>query len=250
MGETLTQETMSKTYADQGIKNILFDLDGTLVHRQLHLAIFIEEYLSEKGYPLTAQQAIAAGQWSHKFWGEFTDIIPDPENAWDNGALFWRHYVQRYYQILEAPEGSLDALLDDLAVRIDSRPRSDVRLLPHTVEVLAALKAGGFRMGVLSNRDSLIAPVIDELALSDFIELAFSAGELGAYKPQAVIFHRFLEKFEGKPEETLYVGDNYWLDVHGALNAGLKPVLLDIYGWYDNVECPIIDDLSALPHLL
>ena len=241
---------MSKAYADQGIKNILFDLDGTLVHRQLHLAIFIEEYLSEKGYPLTAQQSIAAGQWSHQFWGEFMDIIPDPENAWDDGAAFWRHYVQRYYHILGAPEGSLDTLLDELASCIAGRPRSDVRLLPHTVEVLSTLRAGGFRMGVLSNRDSDIRPVIDALALSDFIELAFSAGELGAYKPQAVIFHRFLEKFKGKPEETLYVGDNYWLDVHGALNAGLKPVLLDIYGWYDNIECPVIDDLSALPDLL
>jgi FMN phosphatase YigB (HAD superfamily) len=241
---------MKMTYADQGIKNIIFDLDGTLVHHQQHLAMMIEAFLSEKGYPLTRQQAIAAGQWSHKFWGEYMDIIPDPENVWDDGAVFWRHYVQRYYQILDAPEGSLDELLDDLAVCIDVRPRDDIMMLPQTVEVLSALKAQGFRMGILSNRESLLAPVIEALALSDFIEHAASAGELGASKPEPEAFYLFLEVFGGKPEESLYVGDNYFLDVEGALNAGLKPVLLDRFGWYEEVECPIIAELSALLDLV
>jgi len=55
-----------------------------------------------------------------------------------------------------------------------------------------------------------------------------------------------------RPEQTMYVGDNYFADVIGARNAGLQPVLIDPEGVFDqHAEC--LGDchvIRSMPELL
>jgi FMN phosphatase YigB (HAD superfamily) len=44
----------------------------------------------------------------------------------------------------------------------------------------------------------------------------------------------------GSPEQTLYIGDNYFADVVGARRAGLRPVLYDPKGLFHEPGCPVI----------
>ena len=49
-----------------------------------------------------------------------------------------------------------------------------------------------------------------------------------------------------QPDQTIYVGDNYFADILGAANAGLRPVLLDPDGLFPEAACPVISSLGEL----
>ena len=230
------------------IKNIIFDLDGTLVHRLPRRVFFIQNCLEDHGIIMNAAQQKAAGQWSHKFWENITTYDPNENSLNGNPWVqLWLDYLDHYTDILGLPKHSLDSLFQDLAVRIEEE-RGIEQVMAGALDVLPRLKSLGYRMGVLSNRHKPIAPVIENHGLSEFFDAVHSSGEMNAEKPDPEIFFRYLEVFGGTPGETLYVGDNYWLDGIGAKNAGIQPVLLDLYGWFDDFDIPTISHLKDLIH--
>ena len=48
--------------------------------------------------------------------------------------------------------------------------------------------------------------------------------------PAPILFQRALEELGSKPENTIMVGDTYEADVVGAHRAGMRGVLIDLYG--------------------
>ena len=48
------------------------------------------------------------------------------------------------------------------------------------------------------------------------------------------------------PDETVYVGDNYYADVVGARRAGLQPVLYDPHLIFPDADCITICSLDKL----
>lgn len=231
-------------------KNIIFDLDETLVHKQPNLSEIIKQFLVQNGVVLTEEQNRQAGLWSHKFWNDPGNYYRDPDkNDETNNNSFWYKYMEFYGEILDIHPHELKRIGSELALVMSDQKRQEY-LASGTSEVLSALLKNKYRMGVLSNRYSKIAPVVDGYELSEYFEATLSAGELGAMKPDKEIFHLFLEIFEGAPSETVYIGDNYWLDVQGAKNAGIQPILIDPYNWYRDVDCPVIRDLSGLLPIL
>ncbi|MBZ4231730.1 HAD family hydrolase, partial [Mycobacterium tuberculosis] len=49
-----------------------------------------------------------------------------------------------------------------------------------------------------------------------------SAQAFGVAKPEPGIFHAAAQALDVQPAELLHVGDDYHLDIVGALNAGLQ----------------------------
>ena len=52
------------------------------------------------------------------------------------------------------------------------------------------------------------------------------------------------------PEQAAYVGDLYWVDVVGARNAGLLPILYDPFDFNEASDCFTIRSLSELKTVL
>ena len=72
-------------------------------------------------------------------------------------------------------------------------------------------------------------------------------------KPDREIFLMMCEKLGVPPEETVYVGDNPFVDVDGAAGAGCKTVWVrstrvSQYGKYAPDE--VVNDVSELPVVL
>ncbi|MEX3977839.1 HAD family hydrolase [Paraburkholderia sp. EG287A] len=61
---------------------------------------------------------------------------------------------------------------------------------------------------------------------SEFFRATLSAAAVGVAKPDAAIFHLAARAAGTAPAEMLHVGDDYQLDVEGALNAGLQAAWL------------------------
>jgi putative hydrolase of the HAD superfamily len=119
-----------------------------------------------------------------------------------------------------------------LAALEDVYARAAVHELPSIVdgaaEVLEELKARGYRVGLISNTGrtpgSALREVLEELELARHIDAMVFSNEHGACKPQPSIFAALREGLGVDYGETMFVGDNLYVDVHGAQRCGMRAV--------------------------
>ncbi|MEP7227637.1 MAG: HAD-IA family hydrolase [Gemmatimonadales bacterium] len=95
-----------------------------------------------------------------------------------------------------------------------------------TVESLERLRAAGLRLGIVSNSDGRVEEALTASGLRDYFDVVIDSGLYGVEKPDPAIFRAALDALGIGPEEALYVGDLYEVDVVGARAAGIEAVLL------------------------
>lgn len=128
------------------------------------------------------------------------------------------------------------------------------RLFPDAVPFLDWLRGANLRVAAVTNasgphqRAKLVG-----LGVLEFFDHVVIAGELGAAKPDPVIFHTACVAMGVSPEETVHVGDRLDLDAVGARDAGMRGVWLN----RDPGARPatpegvwVVNTLAELPELL
>lgn len=95
-----------------------------------------------------------------------------------------------------------------------------------TLHTLQCWQDMGIELGVLSNFDSRLYPVLDALALADYFKTVTISTEVGAAKPDPLMFATALQKHGCHAAEAWHVGDSYEQDYEGATAAGLKGIWL------------------------
>jgi HAD superfamily hydrolase (TIGR01549 family) len=113
-------------------------------------------------------------------------------------------------------------------------------------ELLGNLQRDGFRLGVISNRSKPFEEQLESLGIRSYFEISLAAGTVDTWKPDPKIFHHALREMNIKPEQAVYVGDNYFADVVGAQNAGIEPVLIDPDGLFPEADCMVIKTIGDL----
>ena len=111
-----------------------------------------------------------------------------------------------------------DILLDGLRFRAfeDAAP------------ALAALRARGARLAVVSNWDVSLHEVLELTGLAGSFDVVLTSAQEGTQKPAPGLFLRALERLGGiAPVDAVHVGDDLVADVAGARAAGIEPLLLD-----------------------
>ena len=111
---------------------------------------------------------------------------------------------------------------------------------------LAALRAAGLRLVVLSNANGTLHRAFDRLGLTASFDLIFDSHHERVEKPDPRFFHIALERSGANAATTMHVGDLYHVDVAGARAAGLTPALLDVGGLYPDCDCLRVRSLSEL----
>jgi HAD superfamily hydrolase (TIGR01549 family) len=120
-----------------------------------------------------------------------------------------------------------------------------------SIPTLNLLKKQGFKLGLISNIDRKIDETYRSLGFLEFLDFSVTSHEIGCDKPDPRIFLAALKKVDMNPDEAIYIGDQYLMDVVGARNAGIKPLLLDRYNWFDDIDdCPRIKSLSEITQYL
>ena len=99
-----------------------------------------------------------------------------------------------------------------------------VRLYPQAVELIAELKAAGYKLGLLS--DFPPETKIKHLGIGDCWDAVLGSETTGALKPALRPFICLAEALKCAPERMLYVGNSYRYDVLGATRAGMKTALI------------------------
>lgn len=222
---------------------ILFDLDGTLrFNRPSGLEAYVA-FLAEQGIRLTPDQVRTGERWAHAYWADVHRVSDDLARYDDKS--FWLNYGREQIQALGVND--LDGqLASSVHEAFNTRYKPEICLTPSARHVLDSLRAMGYTLGLLSNRASELPPVVIELGLEGYFSFTLAGGEVDLWKPDPRLFLQACQMGQCDPRASVYVGDNYYADVVGALAAGLTPVLYDPRDLFPEASCTRIKDLTEL----
>jgi putative hydrolase of the HAD superfamily len=205
------------------IRAVTFDVTHTLLHIP-RLGEIYSEVLGRHGIAVDPERA---RRLMVEVWQELAcsaDPAQDRFSSHPEGERgWWKRLLERMCEHLGAPPPSPFAAAE-LFHRFGSRDAYEV--YPEVPGVLAALRERGVRLGVVSNWDSRLPKVLEDLGLARFLDAVVWSGRVGAEKPDRRIFQRALDELEVEPGEALHVGDGRLEDVEGAVAAGLRALHL------------------------
>jgi putative hydrolase of the HAD superfamily len=187
---------------------VTIDANGTIVEMCDPIPRLIE-LLLERGLSPSQRQVRAALE------AEFAYYHRHMTEGRDEGSLrSLRRDCARVF--LEAVEADLDP--DEFAPHYVEA--LEFRVIPGVVEALAALRARGLALAVVSNWDVSLHARLEQLGLRRYFDAVVSSAEAGAGKPDPRIFEAALAQLGVQPERALHVGDS-GEDAAGAKAAGL-----------------------------
>jgi putative hydrolase of the HAD superfamily len=201
------------THHTSRVQAITFDVGGTLIQPwpsvgHIYAAVAARHGLHD--IPVDALNRQFAFAWKN---------LP----AFNYTRLEWRSLVnQTFLGLTQAPIS--DTVFLDL---YDSFAQGEAwRIFDDVFPALEFLNSRGLKLGIISNWDERLRPLLHELNLDRFFQTIVVSFEANACKPSPTIFHQAAQYLRVNPGEILHVGDSPALDVAGATAAGFQALLL------------------------
>jgi putative hydrolase of the HAD superfamily len=146
---------------------------------------------------------------------------------------------------------SADAIARATALRRDLAARIFAAVRPTTVATLTALRAAGWRLGLVSNATADSAEVWPRCALAGILDVAIFSAEAGVARPDRAIYLRAARGLGVEPAECVFVGDGAEDELAGAAALGMTVIRTTEFADNDPAWTgPTIAALSELPSLL
>ncbi len=121
------------------------------------------------------------------------------------------------------------------------------RIYDEVRPLLAALQERNIVLGVISNWTGDLEEVLRRMELREAFDFVLDSARLGHEKPHPEIFQEALRRSGVSAAHALHVGDSPKHDVAGALNSGLRAVLLDRHARHINFSgVPRVSTLDQL----
>lgn len=198
------------------IKTVIFDIDNTLYnfdasHKEGMEAVYA--YVNEQ-----------FGWEKESFSATYSDMMKELfDELGDIGAAHNR--LLRFERILEnrglplSPHAmKLYSLYWDTLIRVSE-------ISPGAEETIRALKEKGLRIGIGSDMTAWVQyRKLEKLGLLPYFDFVVTSEESDADKPDARFYALCLRKAHCEPDECIYIGDNYWKDYRGSMDAGIHPL--------------------------
>jgi putative hydrolase of the HAD superfamily len=212
-------------------KAILFDLDGTLFDRD---GCFRE--LVERQYVFFGETLAHIPRETY-----IERVIELDAHGYVDKAVVYRDVAR----LFELPDAFAQRLLEHFRETYTSLCRG----FPEIPSALAALRAKGLKLGVITNGSTQMQEMkIRQLGFEDFFDCVLISDREGLRKPDPRIFELALERLGVTAGEAWYVGDHPVADVRGAFDAGLTAVWRYTPHW-PRPEAPAYE-IRALDELL
>jgi putative hydrolase of the HAD superfamily len=202
-----------------GIEAVFFDAGGTLIRTRRPVGETYAELASHYGQKWEAEALQAA------FRGVYASMNSRPASmarrSDGDGRPWWRALVRETLARVGLPEHfPFDDYFEE-AYKFYARADAWMPY-PEAESALAAIRASGRRLAVLSNWDARIHAVFEGLELRDYFEVVLASAELGSEKPEPEIFRLAAARLGVDPPACLMVGDDAINDVGGAQAAAWK----------------------------
>ncbi len=229
------------------IRALFFDAGNTLIFPRLEE---LARDLGTLGYTASEEDFYAAERTGkHKLDEWLWPQIRSGQVPRTIDHFYWGEYLHALMEGIHVPEAARPTVMRRVAEGFrDIRLWS--RVLPETPQVLEALRARGYFLGVISNSVGTMEEQLRRLNLAVYFSTILDSAVVGVEKPHPEIFQMALARARAAPSEALFVGDTYATDIGGAQLAGLRGVLIDRVGAYPQAECARVASLSELEALV
>jgi len=213
------------------ISTVFFDAGETLLGPQPSWSGLSTTVLQSRGHDVTVEGLQTAWRHTAQVFLTNADEGRTFSTSHDESHRFWTNL---YTDLLEYL-GVQDPEAPEELYRTFSDP-SNYDLFPDAVPTLDDLSGRGVRLGVISNFESWLRVMLDRLGITDRFEVLAVSGDVGWEKPDPRIFKWAMEEAGAEPHECLHVGDSPHFDAIPATELGMRGVLIDRYGRWDDVE--------------
>jgi len=194
------------------IRAVTFDVGGTLIEPWPSVGHVYAQIAERHGIHVAAdavnRQFAAAWKAKRNFGYSMSD---------------WSDLVSQSFAGLDDAPAD-DALFSDLYQHFATA--APWRIFDDVVPCLQRLKRRGLMLGIISNWDERLRPLLRALGLDHFFDVMIVSGELGLHKPDVKVFEPAVRQLGAPAETILHVGDSATEDFEGARKAGLRSVLL------------------------
>jgi len=196
LGYTLLYKKREEAYAN-ALKEMGFEVPPDALERAFHLTdkVFMREYQDVFGHDLETFMPWFLGLLNFRL-----GLRVDLGDAWTRMKAQYQT-IPDYWRPFENAAGALEGL-----------------------------RRAGVRLGIISNWDLTARPILRRFGLEGFFERIVISSEVGLEKPAPEIFKLAMGQAGVSAAESLYVGDNYYVDAVGARQVGMDCLIVNRFG--------------------
>lgn len=207
-------------------KNLIFDLDGTLIDSSEGVVAAVNYSLKKVGAPEQKPEAIKSfiGYPLETMYPHFTD----------------------------AP---VDELYKHFQVKANKSVVSSTVLLPGVEKALSYLHQRGYKMAIATTKIRVnIDGIIDKFNWQSIFPVSVGGDEVARVKPDPMAFRLALKYLEANPEDSLVIGDTV-NDILAARDVPMKvATVISPYGGREKLEALkpdfMLESIEQLPDIL
>ncbi len=222
---------------------VFFDAANTLLYPFPSVGTQYAEVAAR--YGVTTTEDAVQRAFRHA-WGQVqTQSEQDPTRygiGEPDGHRFWHALVHATFTQIALPE-AFDTFFDEVYERFAAA--AAYRLYPETLSVLQQLRQDGYIVGVISNWDSRLTHILEELGLMEQLHHVTISAVVGWEKPHPAVFDHALKAVSVSPGRALHIGDSLREDIQGAAQAGLQPLWVQRQETPESIY-PVIRDLNGV----
>jgi putative hydrolase of the HAD superfamily len=199
---------------DVQIKAVTFDVGGTLIEPWPSVGHIYAEVAARHGL-----KNLSAGALNTRFRAAWKARL-----GFAHSRFAWAELVDEVFAglIPDAPSRTFFAALYERFAEANAW-----RIFEDVIPALDSLATHGIKLGVISNWDERLRPLLRSLNLDQYFEMFAISYEVGVCKPSAAIFNHAADKLGFPAGDILHVGDSLELDVTGAKAAGFHSLRID-----------------------
>jgi putative hydrolase of the HAD superfamily len=205
------------------IRGVFFDAGNTLLRVHPSIGEIYSDSAAEFGIHATPEQIEKSFQ---DHWKNTLPLVSNEGHriTYEKERDWWRYVVREVFQQF-VEFNDFDAFFNSLYARF---ARSDSwRLYEDVPGVLDHLKKADKKLAIVSNWDSRLPALCDQLGIASYFNAVVVSSLVGYEKPHPAIFQIALESTGLSPQEVLYIGDDPFLDYQAARKADLHALHLD-----------------------
>ena len=203
-----------------GTEAVFFDVDFTLIHPGPRF--------QGSGYAASCAQygiCVDIAQFEAAVAGA-SSLLDSPDQLYED-ALFVR-YTARIIELMGGSGPGVETVARE--IYDDWAEHRHFVLYDDVPDALRALKARGYRLGLISNSHRPLESFDAHFDLEGLISVRVSSANHGFLKPHPSIFRTALDLMGVSPDAAAMVGDSLPHDVLGARQAGMRAILIDRRG--------------------
>lgn len=161
----------------------------------------------------------------------------------------WRDYFHLILGRVGVPAEAHESLIDSLW-SAHQRFGLWTVAIPGGPDAVRSMVSSGYRVGVVSNAEGRVEVDLAAAGYEGLFETVIDSHVVGLEKPDPAIFHLALERMQGDAATTVFVGDVPTVDVVGARQAGLTPILIDRHNLYTDWDVARLASITEVPNWL